>query len=133
MSRVRVVPAESSEKTSADQSSTPQVFRVTVETGIIQFSSVAGNSKSGPSTSPGAVRSGILLEAVRRVIVKVVGKVDLWAHVLRIAPSLTRAEVRLGPRGSAKRILEDAGCEAQKSSVAGNHFFLVPPKRFPGA
>ena len=47
MSRVRVVPAESSEKTSADQSSTPQVFRVTVETGIIQFSSVAGNSKSG--------------------------------------------------------------------------------------
>ena len=57
MSRVRVVPAESSEKTSADQSSTPQVFRVTVETGIIQFSSVAGNSKSGPSTSPGAVRS----------------------------------------------------------------------------
>ena len=46
MSRVRVVPAESSEKTSADQSSTPQVFRVTVETGIIQFSSVAGNSKS---------------------------------------------------------------------------------------
>ena len=109
------------------------MFRVTVETGIIQFSSVAGNSKSGPSTSPGAVRSGILLEAVRRVIVKVVGKVDLWAHVLRIAPSLTRAEVRLGPRGSAKRILEDAGCEAQKSSVAGNHFFLVPPKRFPGA
>ena len=70
---------------------------------------------------------------VRRVIVKVVGKVDLRAHVLRIAPSLTRAEVRLGPRGSAKRILEDAGCEAQKSSVAGNHFFLVPPKRFPGA
>ena len=71
MSRVRVVPAESSEKTSADQSSTPQVFRVTVETGIIQFSSVAGKSKSGPSTSPGAVRSGILLEAVRRVIVTV--------------------------------------------------------------
>ena len=71
MLRVRVVPAESSEKTSADQSSTPQVFRVTVETGIIQFSSVAGNSKSGPSTSPGAVRSGILLEAVRRVIVTV--------------------------------------------------------------
>ena len=71
MSRVRVVPAESSEKTSADQSSTPQVFRVTVETGIIQFSSAAGNSKSGPSTSPGAVRSGILLEAVRRVIVTV--------------------------------------------------------------
>ena len=68
-----------------------------------------------------------------RVIVKVVWKVDLWAHVLRVAPSLARAEVRLGPRGSAKRILEDAGCEAQKSSVAGNHFFLVPPKRFPGA
>ena len=47
MRRVIVEMAESSEKTSADQSSTPQVFRVTVETGIIQFSSVAGNSKSG--------------------------------------------------------------------------------------
>ena len=47
MRRVIVEVAESSEKTSADQSSTPQVFRVTVETGIIQFSSVAGNSKSG--------------------------------------------------------------------------------------
>ena len=70
---------------------------------------------------------------VRRVIVKVVGKVDLRAHVLRIAPSLTRAEVRLGPRGSAKRILEDAGCAAQKSSVAGNHFSLGSSKPFPGA
>ena len=66
-------------------------------------------------------------------MVKLVGKVDLWAHVLRAAPRLARAELRLGPRGSAKRIPEDAGCAAQKSSEAGNHFSLVPPKGFPGA
>ena len=70
---------------------------------------------------------------VRRVMVKLVGKVDLWAHVLRAAPRLARAELRLGPRGSAKRILEDAGCAAQKSSVAGNHFSLGSSKAFPGA
>ena len=44
------------------------MFRVTVETGFIQFSSVAGNSKSGASTLQAQARvpeSGILLEAVK--------------------------------------------------------------------
>ena len=84
-------------------------------------------------TPPVPVVGKLAAPEVRRVMVKLVGKVDLWAHVLRAAPRLARAELRLGPRGSAKRILEDAGCAAQKSSEAGNHFSLVPPKGFPGA
>ena len=84
-------------------------------------------------TPPVPVVGKLAAPEVRRVMVKLVGKVDLWAHVLRAAPRLARAELRLGPRGSAKRIPEDAGCAAQKSSEAGNHFSLVPPKGFPGA
>ena len=84
-------------------------------------------------TPPVPVVGKLAAPEVRRVMVKLVGKVDLWAHVLRAAPRLARAELRLGPRGSAKRIPEDAGCAAQKSSEAGNHFSLVPSKRFPGA
>ena len=46
---------------------------------------------------------------VRRVMVKLVGKVDLWAHILRAAPSLARTELRLGPRGSATLSDRQAG------------------------
>ena len=99
---------------------------------IVEVLSTGGATFTPPVPFVGKVDLWAAPE-VRRVIVKVVGKVDLWAHILRAAPSLARAELRLGPRGSAKRILEDAGCAAQKSSEAGNHFSLVPSKRFPGA